>query len=80
MYMSVGVFLLAALVLFPLMYHSNYARQFCSSTADYYYKGKCSVGWCIQMAMVVVSLTLYLPPLAIFSMNVSDGLRAYRCC
>ena len=75
-----GIFLIAGLVLWPLMYHSNFARQFCGLQSDYYIRGKCQVGWCTQVAMVIVSLTFYLPPLAIFSMNVSDGLRAYRCC
>lgn len=75
-----GLFLLSGLVLFPLLYHSDFARQFCGTQADYYVRGKCSVGWCAQLGMVVVSLSFYLPPLAIFSMNIADGLKSYGCC
>jgi hypothetical protein len=74
------IFLIIGLVLFPLFYHSNFARQFCGINADYYIRGRCAVGWCAQVAMVVVSLSFYLPPLAIFSMNMAEGLKAYKCC
>ena len=75
----VGVCLVSSLVLWPLMYNSDFAKQFCG-TSDYYIRGRCEVDWGCILAMVATSLALYLPALAIFSMNISDGLRAYKCC
>lgn len=75
-----GIFLLVGMILFPLVFQSEFMRQFCGASADYYMRGKCGIEWSTQVAMVIISLSFYLPPFAIFSMNVADGLRAYNCC
>lgn len=77
---SLGIFLLVSMILFPFAFSSEFMKQFCGSGADIYMRGKCAIEWATQLAMVLVCLTFYLPPFAIFSMNVSDGLKAYNCC
>lgn len=75
-----GISMVVALVLFPVSFESDFLRQFCGERADYYYRGLCSLDWSLFVAMVATACSLYLPALAIFSMNVSDGLRAHICC
>lgn len=72
--------LVVALGIFPLSFKSEFFQQFCGTEARFYNKGYCSVGWPLYVAMVATSLSLYLPALAIFSMNISDGLRGNICC
>lgn len=75
-----GISLIAALVLLPVSFGSDFMEQFCGEGASIYYRGQCSIDWSLFVAMVVTACSLYLPSLAIFSMNVSDGLQAHVCC
>lgn len=72
--------LVVALAIFPLSFKSEFFQQFCGTEAYFYNKGYCSLGWPLYTAMVAASFSLYLPALAIFSMNISDGLRGNICC
>ncbi|KAL5477058.1 hypothetical protein EMCRGX_G023800 [Ephydatia muelleri] len=72
--------LVVALAIFPLSFKSEFFQQFCGTDAHFYNKGYCSLGWPLYTAMVAASFSLYLPALAIFSMNISDGLRGNICC
>jgi len=69
-----------ALALLPVSFESNFMEQFCGEDASYYYRGMCTLDWALYVAMVVTACSLYLPSLAIFAMNISDGLRANVCC
>ena len=75
-----GVALIVALALLPVFFGSEQADLFCGTEADYYRRGQCSIDWALFLAMVATSCSLYLPALAIFAMNVSDGLNAQICC
>ena len=75
-----GISLIVALVLLPVSFGSDFFKQFCGDQAAIYYRGQCTIDWAMFVAMVVTACTLYLPSLAIFSMNVSDGLQAHICC
>lgn len=75
-----GLALIVSLALLPVFFGADFAAQFCGSSADYYIRGQCSLDWSLFLAMVVTACSLYLPALAIFSMNISDGLNARVCC
>lgn len=75
-----GLALIVSLALIPVFFGSDFASQFCGTSADYYVRGQCSMDWSLFVAMVVTACSLYLPALAIFSMNISDGLNARVCC
>ena len=75
-----GISLVAALVLFPFSFESDFLQQFCGSRATHYYRGQCSLDWSLYVAMVATACSFYLPSLAIFAMNISDGFRAHICC
>lgn len=79
-HISVGVALVVSLALLPVSFESDFMSQFCGSNASYYYRGMCTVDWALYVAMVITACALYLPSLAIFAMNISDGLRANICC
>lgn len=75
------VLLIAGLLIFPVGFDSPFAKQFCSAQhAGVYNKGSCDLGWAYFVAMIATAIAIYLPSLAIFSMNVSDGVTAYVCC
>lgn len=75
------VLLVAGLLVFPIGFDSPFAKQFCSEVhAGVYNKGACDLGWAYFAAMIATAIGMYLPSLAIFSMNVSDGVTAYVCC
>lgn len=79
--LSVVVLLAAGLLIFPVGFDSPFAKQFCSEQhAGVYNKGSCDLGWAYFVAMIATAFAMYLPSLAIFSMNISDGLRANVCC
>ena len=42
--------------------------------------GEVTEKWVYVTLPVRYSVSLYLPAFALFSMNISDGLRAYKCC
>lgn len=75
-----GLALIVSLALLPVFFGSDFVTQFCGTSADYYVRGQCSMDWSLFVAMVVTACSLYLPALAIFSMNISDGLNAHVCC
>jgi hypothetical protein len=75
-----GVALVISLALLPVSLESKFMSQFCGPEASYYYRGMCTVDWGLYVAMVITACALYLPSLAIFAMNISDGLRANVCC
>jgi hypothetical protein len=75
-----GVALVISLALLPVSFESEFMSQFCGHQASYYYRGMCTVDWGLYVVMVITACALYLPSLAIFAMNISDGLRANICC
>ena len=77
---NAGVALVISLALLPVSFESKFMSQFCGPEASYYYRGMCTVDWGLYVAMVITACALYLPSLAIFAMNISDGLRANVCC
>ena len=77
---TAGIALVISLALLPVSFESQFMSQFCGRRASYYYRGMCTVDWGLYVAMVITACALYLPSLAIFAMNISDGLRANVCC
>lgn len=76
-----AVCIVAGIFIFPVCFGSEFYKNLCGRTyADIYQAGVCEIGYAYIIAMISTSLTLYLPSLAIFSMNTSDGLNAYLCC
>ena len=75
------VLLVAGLLIFPIGFDSAFAKQLCSEKhAGVYDKGSCDLGWAYFVAMIATAIAMYLPSLAIFSMNISDGVTAHVCC
>ena len=65
--------LLVGLIVYPIGFGNSFVTQFCfTSTA--YNTGTCIIDWAYILGMVFTAATSFLPPLAIFSMNVVDDL------
>ena len=75
-----GVVLVVSFFLIPVFFGSDFAKQFCGSQVDYYQKGQCTIDWSLYMGMVVSACSLYLPAIAVFALNISDGIKAPVCC
>lgn len=72
---------MAGVLIFPVSFGSEFYKKLCGQAyANIYNGGLCEIGYSYILAMLSTSLALYLPSLAIFSMNTSDGLNAYLCC
>ena len=80
LFLTKGVALVISLALLPVSFESDFMSQFCGRKASYYYRGMCTIDWGLYVAMVITACTLYLPSLAVFAMNISDGLKANVCC
>ena len=75
-----GVVLVVSFFLIPVFFGSDFAQQFCGTQAGYYQKGQCSIDWSLYMGMVVSACSLYLPAIAVFALNIADGVKAPVCC
>ncbi len=77
---NTGIAVLVGLAFMPAFFGLEFTEQFCGSGAGVYNRGQCTLDWALFLSMVVGACSLYLPALAIFSMNISDGLNAHICC
>ena len=64
---------LVALVVFPAGFGAPFITQFCAPSYSYN-SGSCNIDWAYILGMVFTAATSFLPPLAVFSMNVVDDL------
>lgn len=67
------ILLLVALIVYPIGFGDAFVVQFCFTSTPYN-PGTCIIDWAYILGMVFTAATSFLPPLAIFSMNVVDDL------
>ena len=65
--------MIVGLIVYPFGFGNAFVTQFCFTSTSFN-TGTCIIDWAYILAMVFSAATAFLPPLAIFSMNVVDDL------
>ncbi|KAI6655150.1 Lipoma HMGIC fusion partner-like 3 protein [Oopsacas minuta] len=65
--------LIVGLIVYPIGFGNTFVTQFCFTSTPFN-TGTCIIDWAYILGMVFTAATSFLPPLAIFSMNVVDDL------
>merc|ERR1712226_1133667 len=60
-----------ALAIFPMGFHSSFARGMCGPNTSMYNMDRCHIGWGYVLAIVTTSLVVFCPFLSKFSTNTT---------